>query len=333
MDPRTKRRRSKNFLTENLDLTKDILRLIEAGYYPAKIARVLGTYKQLIHYHLKRLEKAGLIRREVRDRIVIYSLTEAGKKFLAGVEGLFGRWVRLHNVRVVYPVVEDARVPVDWGKVVRLRNWRQYVGTFLNVTVRRNEGRQPSIEVLAEPLVGDDPYQLLYMALRECDRVAEYLEQRFGMKLGRGRLVGRPHWAIYDPIAKRFSDNMVYSDDLAQIDKSPPSPGEIDFFSPEAAKQYLMSITSIPARVGRIEKEIKNLPEELVNVKRAVNLLARVVEKQGEIVAQNSEALKDYAEQIRLHLGVMRRIERAVTELEKAIVDLRAEIARLSSRG
>mgnify|MGYP000356635228 CR=1 FL=1 len=326
-----RKRRSKKYLTGNLDLIRDILRLIEAGYYPAKIARVLGTYKQLIYYHLRKLEKAGFVRRETRDRIVIYSLTDAGKKFLAGVEGFGGRWVRLHNVRVLYPVIVDARVPVDWGRVVRLRNWRQFVGTFLNVTVRRNEGKQPSIEVLAEPLVGDDPYQLLYMALRECDRVAEYLEQRFGMKLGRGRLVGRPHWAIYDPIAKRFSDHLIYSDEQAQIDKSPPSPGEIDFFNPEAAKQYLISITSIPARVGNLEKEVKNLPKELENIKRGLDLMAKIVSKHGEMISENNRVLAEYARNLETHLAVMRELRQAVNELRLAIIDLRAAVNRLQA--
>jgi len=300
----------KKSFTQRFDLIRDILRLVEAGYYPSKIARVLGTYKQLINYYLKKLEKAGYIRKEVRDRITVYSLTEKGKKFLAGVEGLPGRRFRLHNFRVLYPVLVDARVPVDWGKVVRLRNWRQYVGTFLNVTVRRNEGRRPSIEILAEPLEGDDPYQLLYMALRECDKVAEYLEQKFGMKLGRGRIVGRPHWAVYDPIAKKFSDYMVLSDDVGQIDKSPPSPGEIDFFSPEAAKNYLIAITTMPSRVKSIEEEVKAF---------------------RSIMAENTLAIREFAEQIRVHLDVMRGLREDVRRLSSVIERLEKILERLES--
>jgi len=313
--PRRRRKLSndvKKSFTQRFDIVKDILRLIEAGYYPSKIARVLGLYRQLVHYYIKQLVKAGLIQREVRDRIAIYSLTEKGKKILAGIERLPGFRVRLHNVRVVYPVVEDARVPVDWGRVVRLRNWRQFVGTFLNVTVRRNEGRQPSIEVLAEPLEGDDPYQLLYMALRECDRVAEHLEQRFGMKLGRGRLAGRPHWAIYDPVAKKFSDYMVLSDDVGQIDKSPPSPGEIDFFSPEAAKQYLVSITTMPSRVKNIEEEVKAF---------------------RSIMAENTLAIREFAEQIRVHLDVMRGLREDVQRLSSVVEKLEKILDRLEKGG
>ena len=306
------KRKGKKDFTDNLDFIRDILRLIEAGYYPAKIARVLGTYKQHIHYYLRRLLKAGYIRREVRDRITIYSLTDRGKKFLAGIEGRGGRVFRLHNVRVLYPVIVDAGVEVDWGRVVRVRNWRQFVGTFLNVTVRRNEGRQPSIEILAEPLTGDDPYQLLYMALTECNKVAEYLERKFGMKLGRGRLVGRPHWAIYDPIAKQFSDHMILTDDIAQIDKSPPSPGEIDFYSPEAAKQYLISITTLPSRVKNIEREL---------------------EAYRKVMAENSLAIREFAEQIRLHLDVMRGLRREVERLSNTLDRLEKILSRLEERG
>jgi len=58
-----------------------ILKRVEVGDYPAKIGRIHGWSKQHVSYYLKKLQKAGLIRRRVRSRVVFYELTERGKGF------------------------------------------------------------------------------------------------------------------------------------------------------------------------------------------------------------------------------------------------------------
>ena len=59
-----------------------ILRRVEVGDYPSKIARLYGWSKQHVFYYLKKLEKAGLVRRTVRSSVVFYELTGRGKKVL-----------------------------------------------------------------------------------------------------------------------------------------------------------------------------------------------------------------------------------------------------------
>ena len=50
-----------------------ILKRIEVGDYPSKIARIYGWSKQHVFYYIRKLEKAGLVRRQVRSNVVFMS--------------------------------------------------------------------------------------------------------------------------------------------------------------------------------------------------------------------------------------------------------------------
>ncbi len=80
-----------------------ILKGIEVKMYPAKIGRVRGWKRQHVAYYVKKLEKAGLIRRLKRSNIIDYELTERGQNFLISCEGvLFSSGVfRLHGLSFV----------------------------------------------------------------------------------------------------------------------------------------------------------------------------------------------------------------------------------------
>ena len=65
-----------------------ILKGIEVKMYPAKIGRARGWKKQHVAYYVKKLEKAGLIRRLKRSNFVDYELTERGQNFLISCEGV-----------------------------------------------------------------------------------------------------------------------------------------------------------------------------------------------------------------------------------------------------
>ncbi|HKM60294.1 MAG TPA: hypothetical protein VJY36_05420 [Candidatus Bathyarchaeia archaeon] len=54
---------------------------IEVKMYPAKIGRARDWKKQHIAYYVRKLKKAGLIRRVKRSSIVDYELTERGQNF------------------------------------------------------------------------------------------------------------------------------------------------------------------------------------------------------------------------------------------------------------
>jgi hypothetical protein len=198
--------------------------------------------------------------------------------FLDGFEKRDGRErvVRLHNLVVKYPILREPRIRVDWRRV-ELAHWTQQLGRVEGLTVRKNQG---SIEIFARVVSGRDPYQLLFVAKEEADRVAVLLEERFDMLLGRGQLSRRPHFGVYDAVAAQYGERFELSDDVAKIDES-EGYGEIDWYSPEAAKDYLL----MPANVDRLAEDVREIKsgyalfaEGMVEHMKLIRMLQRVVE-------------------------------------------------------
>lgn len=267
------------------------MKLLDAGYYAAKIARILGKSRSTVYFHLRRLETAGLIESSKQPRfskgkieterkpcVKFYRLTGLCSSFLDGFEKRGGRErvVRLHNLVVKYPILREPRIRVDWRRV-ELAHWTQQLGRVEGLTVRKNQG---SIEIFARVVSGRDPYQLLFVAKEEADRVAVLLEQRFDMLLGRGQLSRRPHFGVYDAVAAQYGERFELSDDVAKIDES-EGYGEIDWYSPEAAKDYLL----MPANVDRLAEDVREIKsgyalfaEGMVEHMKLIRMLQRVVE-------------------------------------------------------
>jgi len=163
-----------------------ILKRVEVGDYPAKIGRVYGWSKQHVGYYLKKLQKAGLIRRKVRSRVVFYELTERGKSFLVSCEGVvFGSGVyRLHRCQVRYGVVAEGLLPVDFRRV-EMVNWTALLGLEQGVRVRRTSR---SWIVHVETLYGRHPGELFTLAKNSADRVARSLMLKYGCRLTEGEV-------------------------------------------------------------------------------------------------------------------------------------------------
>jgi hypothetical protein len=112
--------------------------------------------RQHVHYYLKKLEKAGLVKRTGPRWPAFYEITETCKKFLTGCEGLKPSFVfRLHNCVFKYPILEEPVQPVDWRRVEKM-NWSSLIGSELGLTVEQTtrhvlvycdavEGRDPSM--------------------------------------------------------------------------------------------------------------------------------------------------------------------------------------------
>jgi len=116
-----------------------ILKRIEVGDYPSKIARIYGWSKQHVFYYLRKLEKAGLIRRKVRSSAVFYELTGKGQKVLRSCEGVvYGSGVfRLHKCQVLFPIVREGVYPVGDFRQVEMVNWNALLGLVHGVKVRK----------------------------------------------------------------------------------------------------------------------------------------------------------------------------------------------------
>jgi len=233
-----------------------ILKYIEAGNYPAKISRMLGLGKPHVAYYVKKLEQAGLVRRERRSNIVVYSVTRKGSNFLTGSEGaLFGSGVwRLHAAKYRYGVVADGLWPADWRRVAKM-NWTALLGLEGGVTVEKTPS---SVIVHVETLYGRSPAQLLDLARGLADRTARALMQKYDCRLTEGKLCRRPHIAVDDPVAEFLSRYFEISAGERKIDRS-EGLGEIDHFTLDGAVDYLL----MPERVKALESKVDAMAADL----------------------------------------------------------------------
>ena len=131
--------------------------------YPAKIGRARGWSKQHVDYYVKKLEKAGLIRRLKRSNFVDYELTERGQNFLISCEGvLFSSGVfRLHRCFFKFPVLREGVYPSADFKRIEMQNWTALLGLEQGVKVRHTT---TSWIVHVETLYGRSPGELVTTA-------------------------------------------------------------------------------------------------------------------------------------------------------------------------
>ena len=263
--------RSKNFVRPKLKVKINfktlrsrllpILKCLEAGNYPAKTSRMLGLSKPQVAYYVKKLEQAGLIRRERRTNIVIFSVTRKGSNFLTGSEScLFGSGVwRLHAAKYRFGLVADGRWPVDWRRVEKM-NWTALLGLEGGVTVEKTPS---SVIVHVETLYGKNPVELLDQARALADRTARALMLKYGCKLAEGKLCRRPHIAIDDPVAEFLSRYFEISAEDRKMDRS-EGLGEFEAFTPQVAIDYMMMPEKVKALEGKLEA-LEQLQETVVS--------------------------------------------------------------------
>jgi len=252
-----------------------ILKRVEVGDYPAKIGRIYGWSKQHVSYYLKKLQKAGLIRRKVRSRVVFYELTERGKNFLGSCEGeVLGSGVyRLHKCQVRYGVVSEGLLPADFRRV-EMTNWTALLGLEQGVHVRRTSR---SWIVHVETLYGHHPGELFTLAKNLADRVARSLMQKYGCRLTEGEVCRGYELAVDDPVAQLLSRYFTVATGKRKMDHSlGEDEGEIDHLSRDAAVEYLL----MPERVKKLEGQVEalvNSLEELLNMFRPKNHVAETL--------------------------------------------------------
>jgi hypothetical protein len=288
--------RSKNFGRQKLKVKVNfktlrgkilpILRLLDAGNYPAKIARSLGFSRPHVFYYVHKLERAQMVIRRRRSNIVVYEVTAHGKNFLTGSEGMLfssGVW-RLHAAKYRYGLVADGVWPVDWRRVAKM-NWTALLGLEGGVTVEKTPS---SVIVHVETLYGKNPVELLDLARACADRTAKALVQKYGCRLAEGKLCRRPHIAVDDPVAEFISRYFELSSEDAKIDKS-EGIGEIDHFTIESAVDYLRLpglAKKIDGRVDVIGSDVEAIRAELRELKQ---FLARLFDLEGKNVCGDVE--------------------------------------------
>jgi DNA-binding MarR family transcriptional regulator len=266
-----------------------ILKRVEVGDYPSKIARIYGWSKQHVFYYVRKLEKAGLVRRKVRSNVVFYELTRKGQNLLTSCEGVvFGSGVfRLHRCFVKFPVLREGVYPRGDFRRVEMVNWTALLGLMHGIRVRHTTRHWI---VYVEALYGRHPGELFTLAKNLADRVAKGLMLKYGCVLGEGR-VGRGYeLAVDDPVAKLLSRYFTVSTSKRKMDHSPGElEGEIDHLSRDAAIEYLL----MPERVKKLEGQVTALSGQVEEIQSDVHQLVQVLKEAFAPKENHAPPMKD----------------------------------------
>jgi len=252
-----------------------ILKRIEVGDYPSKIGRIYGWSKQHVFYYLKKLQKAGLVRRKLRSNVVFYELTNRGQNFLISCEGVvFGSGVfRLHRCQVLFPILHEGVYPVGDFRAVEMVNWTALLGSVYGVRVRKTT-RHWIVHV--ETLYGRHPAELYGLAVNLGTRVANHLRLKYGCVLAEGKIGRGYEIAIDDPVAQLLSRYFTISTAKRKMDHSPGElEGEIDHLSRDAAVEYLL----MPERVKKLEGQVEALSTMVEDLRGDVHELVSVLKE------------------------------------------------------
>jgi len=261
-----------------------LLRRIEAGDYPAKAGRIIGLSRQHVWYYIKKLEKARLIRRQVRSNVVFYELTGESKNLLASCEGKIfpSELYRLDKCQVCFDVVVDGRAPVDFRRV-EMVNWTALLGLEQGVKVRKTSR---SWIVHVEVIRGRSPVEVTNLALNLANRVRDGLVRKYGCVLGEGRVVAS-ELAVEDPIATLFGRYFTVRTGKRKIDHS-WNVGELEHLQKDAVIAYLQ----MPEKVEQIEKRLEVVNASLEKLAGALGKLFSLEEEPAPVEGQRS--MKDY---------------------------------------
>jgi len=266
-----------------------ILKRIEVGDYSSKIARMYGWSKQNVFYYLKKLEKAGLIRRKVRSSAVFYELTGKGQKVLTSCEGVvFSSGVyRLHKCQVLFPIIQEGEYPADDFRQVEMVNWTALLGLVHGIKVRKTTRHWI---VYVETLYGRYSGELFALAKNLGDRVARGLMSKYGVLLGASQIGKGYELAIDDPVAKLLSRFFTISTPKRKMDHSLGElEGEIDHLSRDAAVEYLL----MPERVKKLEGQILRLSSQIDDLQTDIHQLVQFLKEAIKPKESKSVTLKD----------------------------------------
>jgi len=289
----------KRFLKHTRDMA---LLALDAGNYPSRVARLLHVSPQLLHYYIKNWLKKGWIKRALKtSNVTLYRLDPIVKKKLTGGKNFAFKGVRLHAFGLKFPVVEPPSRPVDWRRVkVAGGHWSRLIGREGGLSVEKTTRH---VIVHADEIFSEDPDEATLLAILECLRLARVLEEKFGMKLGAPKLLRKPHYGVYDPMARWLTEFMEFSDDVGKIDRSEGHP-ERDYYYPGLAKEYLL----MPLRV-------LGLTEDAAQVKEILTLIVDNMEVFGRAMHE--------------HMALIKGLQAVAHRMDKAIMEMMSLRERL----
>ncbi len=238
----------------------NILFLLKEGNYPRKIAKKLAIPQGTLYRWMKKLEQAGMIKKEKRTSCNIYKINQSLHNlshFTSGSSNTpyqYKNLLRLHNIAFKYPILRNCAIP--FNKEVKLKSTSLYYWKLKGNTICKTN---KNLIIHPKVLMGRNAHQLEQDARSEAEKLANFITTHYPeLKLGAPTISRKPHHGIKDPVAQKIAPQMQISTDIAKIDASPPEDiGEIDWLNPTSADNYL----KMPDRIADLEGKIDALLE------------------------------------------------------------------------
>jgi hypothetical protein len=237
-----------------------ILKLLGAGNPACHVAEAVGCSRSNVSYWKDKFLDMGALRLHTRDVIKLYQLTPLGSRLLTTSESGPVEVVCLEDQAVKFGVVEWERVPVEWRRLGRPRNWEKLGVRIGSVRVVRTSR---SIIIHPGRLRGFDVDELLVLSGRIVERVRMVLEHRFGMVLAEeGVPLHAPVTRFYSAEARELVRKLgtTIVEDVGAIDASPPErvPHE-EYRGRDLGKARLL----MPLQVRRLGERMAGLEAKL----------------------------------------------------------------------
>ena len=265
--------------------TLQVLLAIAQGKHTNKeITKHLGIYKSLTAYHLKKLQKEGLIKRTVTDAVVIYELTEAGKSYCESILNLSPQEspmkIRAHNM---FFKVKIIRKPANLDRRLKEANWIEFYPRNYRAWRKKTEKAslvfKPNVlEIYLGDIYAATQQEAMSKAIKTVLEIIEELEHIYpGLKLAKPEEVARiekQHFAIQnDPLATLYvQQGKSYRSDRIHIDHSKGIP-ELETVHKLHASEDVHKITQFYEELIREDFSIRDLKEfMLLVVQDRINL-------------------------------------------------------------
>jgi DNA-binding transcriptional ArsR family regulator len=289
-----------------LPLRLKIYRLLVEGYAKERIAQILKKPKSLIHYHVKKLEEEGIVKRVPGSKSPI--LYTRGINYLKAEEQLkkYGEntdhqgWlvvqasprVRYHRIGYRFKVQSPPSRTPPWQKqwqasgvqysemVITLENGGKW---DKNIRIREIKGKNSSIVIWLPEYVCNSKEELEQaVKLKESQaiKVANWLQKHFGYRLGIIEEYQEPHFAI--PIPKHVAEAAVRAGIRTEKVWIDVSGGEGDLETND--EEMAITLMSLPEITANLAKKADSQEKRMLMLETALRNIVEFAIHQTKII-------------------------------------------------
>ncbi len=217
--------------------------------------------------------------------------------------------IGLHNIAFKFRILsgKDFRLK----KTVRMQGWTKYHCFFDGSYVEKTPKYLIIVPIRRdERMYGMAPFKLREDARDRAAGIAQYFVDRYDLKLGRPEISRRPHFAVQNALTGFFK-GMELSTDEYKHDDSEGVGGEIDFFTPGGATDFM----KMPERMDRIERNLEKMTEGMAVYAKHLNAHIPVLVEMRPMMKATSGLLKKLDRRVsQTGLGRFKGMEEHVME-------------------